>query len=176
MQVRWLDAHIRWKDLVRPEHMPPEMARGMESDAFAFKNVVICEVQASVGSKTRYAVVFDNQKHLPSRVMKNVLETETDSTHEGAKEKLWFAEDNVPLYLIKEHEERSQKEGGVSMAHHHHHHRKEVFQRYSSMREIQLQQLQAFRRDIFSYLLSREDNSITCSCASCPHSLLIRYI
>ncbi|CAA7405415.1 unnamed protein product [Spirodela intermedia] len=158
LQVRRLDAHIRWKDLVRPDLMPSE-GRATESETSAFRNAVISGKQV-VENKIRYALAFGGQRHLPSCVMKNVLEVETD---QDGKERLWFSENNVPLYLIKENEENGK---GVTLVTH-----KKVTRRY--LPEFQRRQLKSFRRDIFSYLFHKVERPIRCSCASCHRDVLV---
>ncbi|CAI9778347.1 unnamed protein product [Fraxinus pennsylvanica] len=41
LQVRYLDFHVRWIDLVRPEQIPFD-GKGLETEASAFKNAFIC--------------------------------------------------------------------------------------------------------------------------------------
>ncbi|KAG6528503.1 hypothetical protein ZIOFF_010678 [Zingiber officinale] len=101
LQVRYLDAHIRWKDLVPPDQANLDV-RGLDGDASAFRNVVICD-KRSIGNKIIYALIFSSQKHIPLRVMKNVLEKESIDSENS---KSWFSENHVPLYLIKDYEER----------------------------------------------------------------------
>ncbi|XP_078447383.1 DDT domain-containing protein PTM-like [Wolffia australiana] len=163
LQVRRLDAHIRWKDLVLPDQMPSEISKGAESEASVFRNAVICGKDVTA-TRVRYALTFGDRKHLPSSVMKNVLEIGTDPDGKE-KEKLWFAENNVPLYLIKAYEERARREGVIPVA---------APRRYSPAEEVQQRQLKAFRRDIFSYILHREDNPIRCVCSSCPRDVILR--
>ncbi|KAK1310830.1 hypothetical protein QJS10_CPA08g00520 [Acorus calamus] len=103
LQVRYLDAHIRWGDLVSPNQNAPD-GKGSDVEASAFRNAVVCD-KKTVDTKTRYALDFGSQKHLPLRVMKNVIETE--KTQE--QEKLWFSENCVPLYLIKEYDVKAEK-------------------------------------------------------------------
>ncbi|KAF3795384.1 hypothetical protein EJ110_NYTH04880 [Nymphaea thermarum] len=54
LQVRYLDAHIRWNDLHRPEQVPQD-AKGAQVEAFAFSRVVLC-AKAVVNNETRLLV------------------------------------------------------------------------------------------------------------------------
>ncbi|KAL0681551.1 hypothetical protein Bca4012_048398 [Brassica carinata] len=81
---RYLDMNIRWSELVRPEQNLQDV-KGPETEAAVFRNASICDKKI-IDSKVRYGVAFGNQKHLPSRVMKNVIEVE--KTEDG-NEKFW---------------------------------------------------------------------------------------
>ena len=155
-QVRYLDLHIRWGDLVRPEQNIQDV-KGPETEASAFRNAFICDKKI-VENKIRYGVAFGNQKHLPSRVMKNVIEVEKIP---DGNDKYWFYEMRIPLYLIKEYEESVEtlfpSEGQPS----------------NVLSKLQRLQLKASRRDIFSYLMRKRDNLDKCSCASCRLDVLL---
>ena len=159
-QVRYLDMNIRWSELVRPEQTVQDVKAGPETEASVFRNAGIRDKKI-IDKKVRYGVAFGNQKHLPSRVMKNVIEVE--KTEDG-NEKFWFAEARVPLYLIKEYEE-SLRRVHVPFI-------KKLSERLS---KLQRKQLKASQANIFSYLASRRDNTEKCSCASCHLDVLLRY-
>ncbi|KAJ0261348.1 PHD finger family protein [Hirschfeldia incana] len=160
LQVRYLDMNIRWSELVRPEQNVQEVKAGPETDASVFRNASIRDKKI-IDSKVRYGIAFGNQKHLPSRVMKNVIEVE--KTEDG-NEKFWFAEARVPLYLTKEYEESLHRAVHVPLI-------KKPSKRLS---KLQRKQLKASRANIFSYLASRRDNMEKCSCASCCLDVLLR--
>lgn len=149
---------MRWTDIVRPEQSPLE-GKGAEAEASAFRNAFICDKQI-VENKIRYAVAFGNQKHLPSRIMKNVIEVE--KSEDGA-EKYWFMEVRVPLYLIKEYEEKMEKlptaPAGGKPVH--------------VLSKLQRSQLKASRKDIFSYLNRKRDNLTSCRCAFCQFDVFL---
>ncbi|CAF1889799.1 unnamed protein product [Brassica napus] len=159
LQVRYLDMNIRWSELVRPEQNLQDV-KGPETEAAVFRNASICDKKI-IDSKVRYGVAFGNQKHLPSRVMKNVIEVE--KTEDG-NEKFWFAETRVPLYLTKEYEESLHRVVHVPFI-------KKPSKRIS---KLQKKQLKASRANIFCYLASRRDNTVKCSCASCHLDVLLR--
>ncbi|KAA3455501.1 DDT domain-containing protein PTM-like [Gossypium australe] len=160
LQVRYLDLHVRWNDLVRPEHNISD-GKGSETEAYVFRNAIICD-KKTVESKLQYGVAFGNQKHLPSRVMKNVVDIEKI---DDEKEKYWFHVTYIPLYLIKEYEERTSVSAFPP-----------VKKPLSELSELQRRQLKASRRNIFAYLISKRDKSEKCSCASCQMDVLLRRI
>lgn len=157
-QVRYLDFHVRWSDLVRPEQNLLD-GKGPETEASVFRNATICDKRIKEG-KVMYGVAFGNQKHLPSRIMKNIIEIEQS---EDGKEKYWFSETHVPLYLIKEYEESVDKVVLPSAK-----------KLSNELSELQRRQLKASRRDIFSYLACKRDKLDKCFCASCQHDVLLR--
>ncbi|KAH6789820.1 hypothetical protein C2S51_004826 [Perilla frutescens var. frutescens] len=152
LQVRYLDFHVRWNDLVRPEQNPPD-GKGPDAEASAFRNAFICD-KKSVENEVRYCIDFGNQKHLPSRIMKSVAET--DQILDVGKERYWFAETRVPLYLVKEYEEKMEKSKPVDML------------------KLQKRQRKASRKNIFSYLARKQDIITKSNCSSCHHDVLYR--
>lgn len=149
LQVRFLDAHVRWSDIVHPDLFCHD---GNETSAF--RNAVILNKRI-VESKIRYLLDFGNQKHLPSRVMKNILEFEHN---QNGEEMFWFSENHVPLYLIKKYEEKAEK---VPL----------LLTKKDAYLKFPRRQMKAHGRDIFSYLMHRDDNI---SCALCQQEVLLR--
>ncbi|XP_073066363.1 DDT domain-containing protein PTM-like [Primulina eburnea] len=152
-QVRCMDFHVRWNDLVRPEQVAYD-GKGPETEASAFRNASVSDKKI-VAHEIRYCVAFGNQKHLPSRVMKNI--TEIERTTNDGKERYWFSETRIPLYLIKEYEERTQKEKPVD-----------------ELSKLQRKQLKALHKNIFAYLSLKRDNMEKDYCCSCNLDLLYR--
>ncbi|KAF2321699.1 hypothetical protein GH714_001605 [Hevea brasiliensis] len=157
LQVRYLDLHVRWSDLVRPEQNIQD-GKGPETEASFFRNAIICDKKTEE-NKIRYGVAFGNQKHLPSRIMKNIIEIEQSAY---GKEKYWFFETQVPLYLIKEYEEKADKVFLPSAK-----------KSLNELSELQRRQLRASRKDIFLYLAYKRDKLERCSCASCQCDVLL---
>lgn len=151
--------NLRWSELVRPEQNLQDV-KGPETDVAIFRNARICDKKLS-DNKVSYGVFFGNQKHLPSRVMKNVIEVE--KTQDG-NEKYWFQEARVPLYLIKEFEESLHRVQIPSS----------TKKPSSKLSKLQRKQLKASRIDIFSYIASRRDKMEKCSCASCDNDVQLR--
>lgn len=158
LQVRYLDMHVRWSDLVRPEQSIQD-GKGPETEASAFRNAYICDKRV-VENEIRYGVAFGNQKHLPSRVMKSVVEVE--QTQDG-KEKYWFSELRIPLYLIKEYEEKMGKDLPSANK-----------PTSAFMQKKPLRAPWAPCKDIFSYLVQKRDGNDKYCCASCQTDVLFR--
>ncbi|KAJ1264719.1 hypothetical protein BS78_08G022300 [Paspalum vaginatum] len=154
LQVRYLDAHIRWKEFIPPDQMPSD---GKNSDA-DFRNAVLCD-KKMIDNKIRYALKFPNQKHLPVRVTKIILEKEGD--HENIK--FWFSENHVPLYMLREFE---QKAGISSLV------TPEILDS-NSFTNFYPRRVKASTGDIFSYLFHKGD---VYPCTSCKKDVLYRDI
>ncbi|PSR89894.1 DDT domain-containing protein [Actinidia chinensis var. chinensis] len=158
LQVRYLDLHVRWSDLVRPEQNFQD-GKGPETEASAFRNASVCDKKI-MKDKIIYEVAFGNQKHLPSRVLKNMLKV--DQCKDG-KETYWFNETYVPLYLIKGYEENIDKNLPPL-----------ADKPVDTISDLQRRQLKASRKDIFCYLSLKRDNLDKCCCASCQLDVLLR--
>lgn len=157
VQVRYLDYHLRWSDLVRPEQNLPD-GKAAEAEASAFRNASICDKKV-LKNNVVYGVAFGSQKHLPSRVMKNIIETEQN---QDGTNKFWFLESRIPLYLIKEYEESV---GKVSLP---------SAQEPDLLHKLQRRQRKATHRDIFYYLECKRDNLDLSSCSFCQLDILLR--
>lgn len=123
-------------------------------EASTFRDAVICGKKI-VEQEVRYCVVFGNRKHLPSRVMKNIAQKE--QILEGGKERYWFSETFIPLYLIKEYEQKIEKPKPVHV-----------------LSKLQRRQLKASRKNIFSVLFSELGNTVR-NCCSCHQEVFYRY-
>ncbi|KAG0451026.1 hypothetical protein HPP92_026497 [Vanilla planifolia] len=156
LQVRYLDSHIRWKDFARPEIQTD--SKGSENEAMFFRNASISDKKTDQ-NKIAYALTFGGQKHIPLRITKNVLESE--NTLDGIR-KLWFSEYHVPLYLIKEYEEKVAKDM-VPLSY-----------KLKHLRKFQRKQLKVYWGDIFSYLSYKGDKPSKCS--SCEKDVSLRYV
>lgn len=148
--------HVRWSDLVRPEQSVQD-GKGPETEASAFRNAYICDKRV-VENEIRYGVAFGNQKHLPSRVMKIIVEVE--QTQDG-KEKYWFSELRIPLYLIKEYEEKVGKDLPSANK------PRSAFTKKKPLRTP--------CKDIFTYLVLKRDGNDKYCCASCQADVPFRY-
>lgn len=156
-QVRCLDSYLRWSDLIRPEQNIQE-GKGQETEASAFRNANICDKKLVEG-KVCYGIAFGSQKHLPNRVMKSVVEKEQFPL---GKEKYWFSETRIPLYLVKEYEEGNEKVP--------------CEEQYSGASQLHRRRLKGTCKgcnDIFFYLVCRRDN-LAFSCSSCQMGISIR--
>ncbi|XP_062105255.1 DDT domain-containing protein PTM-like [Humulus lupulus] len=156
LQVRYLDLHVRWNDLVHPELNILD-GKNVETEASAFRNAVICSKKV-VESKVTYGVAFGHQKHLPSRVMKSIIEIEKS---QDGEDKYWFSEIRVPLYLIKQYEVSVNERSLPS-----------VQEPFNLLTKLKRQQLKRTHRDIFFYLTCKRDNLEIYSCISCHRDVV----
>ncbi|XP_020552432.1 DDT domain-containing protein PTM-like [Sesamum indicum] len=155
LQVRHLDLHVRWNDLIRPEQTPPD-GKGPDTEASAFRNAFISD-KKTVEHEIRYCIAFGSQKHLPSRVLKTIAEVE--QILDDGKERYWFSETRIPLYLIKEYEEKVEKNKSVDV-----------------LSKLQRRLWKPYRKNIFSYLSRKQDNLVKSYCSSCHQDVLHRYL
>ncbi|GAB2234809.1 hypothetical protein Drorol1_Dr00004075 [Drosera rotundifolia] len=150
LQIRYLDHHIRWSDLTPPEQSQDPKAS--DTEASTFRNASICD-KKHVDNKLMYGVVFEHQRHLPSRLMKSIMWKE--ETQDG-KQMYWFLEARVPLYLIRDYEKAAGFTDSLP-----------IKDPPCTLSKLQQKQLKASRKDIFLYLVRKRDNLAMCSCASC---------
>ncbi|GAB2233927.1 hypothetical protein Drorol1_Dr00003157 [Drosera rotundifolia] len=155
LQIRYLDHHIRWSDLTRPEQI--QDPKGPETEASAFRNARISD-KKYVDDKLLYGVKFGHQRHLPSRLMKSIIEKEESN----GTEKYWFLEARVPLYLIREYEESTLSSVLPP-----------VKRELDTLSKLQKRQLKASRKDLFTYLVRKRDNLTTFYCASCNRDVFL---
>ncbi|KAI3676989.1 hypothetical protein L1987_86606 [Smallanthus sonchifolius] len=160
LQVRYLDLHVRWNELVCPEQ-PPQEGKGLEAEASAFRNACITDKKI-LGNKISYGVVFENQKHLPSRVLKKVLEVEETG---DKKSKNWFLETHIPLYLIKEYETVVVADANLPTS---------DIKHVSKFSRLNKKQLNASGKNIFCFLEQKRDNMGKCVCTFCQHDVSFR--
>uniref|UniRef100_K3Y4M3 PHD-type domain-containing protein n=1 Tax=Setaria italica TaxID=4555 RepID=K3Y4M3_SETIT len=156
LQVRYLDAHIRWKEFIPPDQIPSD-GKSSDADFSALRNAVICDKKI-IDNKIRYALKFPNQKHLPVRVTKNILEAEGDQDENS---KLWFSENHVPLYMLREYEQNSGSSSlpspGISNS--------------ICFTNLYPRQVKAYTGDVFSYLFHKGD---VYPCTSCKKDVMYR--
>ncbi|KAI7741113.1 hypothetical protein M8C21_002132 [Ambrosia artemisiifolia] len=157
LQVRYLDLHVRWNELVCPEQ-PLQDEKGLEADAYAFRNACIID-KKKMGNKLGYGVVFENQKHLPSRVLKKVLKVEETG---DKKSKHWFFEMHIPLYLIKEYE--MGMAGAVKLP-------ASDIKHVTKSSKLSKKQLMASGKNLFSFLEHKRENMGKVFCTFCQHDV-----
>ncbi|KAL8204768.1 hypothetical protein R6Q57_010391 [Mikania cordata] len=160
LQVRYLDLHVRWNELVCPEQ-PLQEGKALEAEASAFRNACIID-KKTMGNKISYGVVFENQKHLPSRVLKKVLEVEATG---DKKSKNWFLEMHIPLYLIKEYEMVVAADLKLPIS---------DIKHVSKLSKLSRKQLKASGKNIFNFLEQKRDNMGKCFCTFCQQDVLFR--
>uniref|UniRef100_A0A803QKU9 Uncharacterized protein n=1 Tax=Cannabis sativa TaxID=3483 RepID=A0A803QKU9_CANSA len=158
LQVRYLDLHVRWSELVHPELNILE-GKNVDAEASAFRNAFVCSKKV-VESKVTYGVAFGSQKHLPSRVMKSIIEIEKS---QDGKDKYWFPENRIPLHLIKLYEMTVSERSLPSVQGH--------FNLLTKRK-----QLKPLQRDIFFYLTCKRDNLELCTCISCHRDVVVQNV
>ncbi|KAM0837251.1 hypothetical protein ACQ4PT_061790 [Festuca glaucescens] len=158
LQVRCLDAHIRWKEFVPPDQTLSD-GKSSDLDFHALRNAVLCDKKI-VDNKIRYALKFPNQKHLPVRVTKNILEAEDNQDQNG---KFWFSENHVPLSLVREFE---QKLGVTSLP-------TAGIVQSNCFTNLYQRRVKASMGDVFSYLFHKGD---IYPCSSCKKDVPFRHI
>ncbi|KAJ3671349.1 hypothetical protein LUZ60_007428 [Juncus effusus] len=159
LQVRYLNDHIRWKDLIPPDQIPSE-SKPADSESAVFRNAVICG-KNTVDGKTIYALKFQNQKHLPVKVTKNIfLQVENSDM-------LWFHENHVPLYLIKLYEEKLGEKPLLNPN----------LVIGDKLRNFERKRLERFYdRHIFAYLFDSSEKAFNIPCASCHKEAILRHV
>ncbi|KAI7741115.1 hypothetical protein M8C21_002134, partial [Ambrosia artemisiifolia] len=160
LQIRYLDFHVRWNELVCPEQ-PLQDGKGLEAEASAFRNACIIDKKI-IGNKLSYGVVFENQKHIPSRVLKKVLEVEETG---DKKSKNWFLEMHIPLYLIKEYETVVAADVRLPAP---------DIKHVTKSSKLTKKQLKASGKNIFSFLEQKRDNTGKCFCTFCQRDIFFR--
>ncbi|KAL5203696.1 hypothetical protein ABZP36_008567 [Zizania latifolia] len=156
LQVRYLDAHIRWKEFIPPDQIPSD-GKSLDADFSVLRNAVVCDKKI-VDNKIRYALKFPNQKHLPVRVTKIILEAEDNQDGDG---KFWFSENHIPLYLLREFE---QKVGASSLP-------SQGILDSNCFAKLYQRRVKAFIGDVFYYLLHKGDMY---PCSSCKKDIPFR--
>ncbi|XP_044949107.1 DDT domain-containing protein PTM-like isoform X1 [Hordeum vulgare subsp. vulgare] len=156
LQVRYLDTHIKWKEFIPPDQIPSD-GKISDADHSALRNAVVCDRKV-VDGNIRYALKFSNQKHLPVRVTKNILEAEDNQDENG---KLWFSESHVPLYLVRDFEQKagvsSSPSPGMIIS--------------NSFTNFYQRRVKATIGDIFFYLFHKGD---VYACSSCEKDVAFR--
>ncbi|KAF6150389.1 hypothetical protein GIB67_034088 [Kingdonia uniflora] len=158
MKVRYLDVHIRWSDLVRSDQNSHDL-KGLDTETSSFRNALICDKMIS-DNKIVYELNFGDQKHLPSRILKNRIEVEKNG---DGKDKFWLSETHIPLYLIKEYEEKANMVPPLLPV-----------KAPQVLSELQRRQIKAWRKDIFLYLQLKGENGNKRTCASCQKLVILR--
>ncbi|CAL4934462.1 unnamed protein product [Urochloa decumbens] len=156
LQVRCLDAHIRWKELIPPDQIPSDGASSND-DFSALRNAVVCDKKI-IDNKIRYALKFPNQKHLPVHVTTNILEAEGNHNENS---KLWFSENHVPLYMLREFELKA----GISAL------PNPGISDSNCFTNFLTTQVKAYTGNVFSYLFHKGD---VYPCTSCKKDVLFR--
>jgi len=157
LQVRYLDAYIKWKDLVYPEDCHD--GKAVDKEGISFRNATVCG-KIYEGGEAKYLLDFGNQKDIPICAVKHGRKIEET---EGSGNKYWLGEFHVPLYVLKAFEDGLLRDCPNKGS-------KQVWKGPNRpMKGIRI-------KDIYSFLLCKEEMNGKCSCAQCGKEVLVRYI
>ncbi|KAF3794718.1 DDT domain-containing protein [Nymphaea thermarum] len=152
LQVRDLDAHIKWNNIIGSEISLHESAKRLRP----WKKVTIRR-KSIEGENVKYLLDFGKRKVIPDIVTRNGIKLEDAS---GEKEKYWLHESFVPLNLLRVYEEkriaRADKKMNLGPI------TKEGRRRFS-------------RRDWLSHLISKRESCGRCICGHCKQDLVVRH-
>ncbi|KAK3005003.1 hypothetical protein RJ639_016120, partial [Escallonia herrerae] len=156
LQVRELDANIRWDD-IENTNLLMNLERDLKKSMRSFKKVIIRR-KCSEGAAVKYLLDFGKRRFIPDIVARHGSVIEESSS---GRKKYWLEESYVPLHLLKVFEEKriARKSNKTSSA-----------------------KLQESRRVIkkptskkgFAYLFSRAERSENYHCGHCNKDVLIR--
>jgi hypothetical protein len=156
VQVRYLDAYIKWKDLVYPEDHCPD-SKAVDKEGVLFRNATFCG-KIYEGGEAKYLLDFGNQKDIPICAVKHGRKIEET---EGSGNKYWLGEFHVPLYLLKAFEDRLLHDRPNKGS-------KQVWKDQNRLMKG------SRNKNIFAFLLSKEEMNEKCSCAQCGLDILVR--
>ncbi|KAK2973175.1 hypothetical protein RJ640_009805 [Escallonia rubra] len=156
LQVRELDANIRWDD-IENTNLLMNMERDLKKSMRSFKKVIMRR-KCSEGAVVKYLLDFGKRRFIPDIVARHGSVVEESSS---GRKKYWLEESYVPLHLLKVFEE------------------KRIARKSNKTSSVKLQES---RRVIkkptgkkgFAYLFSRAERSENYHCGHCNKDVLIR--
>ncbi|KZV56457.1 hypothetical protein F511_08355 [Dorcoceras hygrometricum] len=101
LQVRELDANIRWDDIGQSNFLSI-MDNESRKSARSFKKVIIRR-KCTEGTSVRYLLDFGKRRFIPDIVVRQGTMLEDSSSE---RKKYWLEESHIPLYLLKNFEEK----------------------------------------------------------------------
>lgn len=157
LQVRELDANIRWDDIGNTSILL-NMDKDSKKPVRSFKKVIIRR-KCSEGAVVRYLLDFGKRRFIPDVVVKHGTILEDSSS---VKKKYWLDESHVPLHLLKAFEEKriACKSNHTSSG---------------KLHESSGIMTKPFKKKGFQYLFSRAERSENYQCGHCKKDVLIRY-
>ncbi|XP_073139234.1 DDT domain-containing protein PTM [Henckelia pumila] len=156
LQVRELDANIRWDDIGQT-NLLSKMDKESKKSARSFKKVTIRR-KFSEGTVVRYLLDFGKRRFIPEVVARHGTMLEDASS---VRKKYWLEESHTPLYLLKNFEEKriSRKSNKMSSG---------------KLRENSRVIRKPLEERGFSYLFSRAERLENYQCQHCNKDVLIR--
>ncbi|CAH9133281.1 unnamed protein product [Cuscuta epithymum] len=155
LQVRDLDANIRWSDIENANILSIVDKEFQKSMRF-FKKVVIRK-KCSEGPVVKYLLDFGKRRFIPDIVVKYGSKLEESSSE---KKKYWLEETYVPLHLLKGFEEKRIARKSSKMT-------------SSNIRENKIIVKKPFKNKGFSYLFSKAEKAENYQCGHCNKGVLI---
>ncbi|KAL3828221.1 hypothetical protein ACJIZ3_017023 [Penstemon smallii] len=155
LQIRELDANIRWDDIGSP-NLLSKMDKESLKSIRSFKKVIIRR-KCSEGTTVRYLLDFGKRRFIPDVVVKHGSVIEDASIK---RKRYWLEESHVPLHLLKAFEEKriSRKSNKMSS---------------EKLCEINGLMRKPFKKKGFSYLFSKAERSENYQCGHCKKDVLI---
>ena len=101
-----LNAYVKWDNLINPEDHSQDGKAAVGKEADAFGIAAVCEKKYESG-EVKYMLDFVNHKDIPTSVLKHGRKVE--EPQEGTN-RYWLGDVHVPLYLVKDFEERILKD------------------------------------------------------------------
>lgn len=156
LQVRELDANIRWDDIGQ-NNLLSKMDKESKKSARSFKKVIIRR-KCSEGTIIRYLLDFGKRRYIPDIVTRHGSMLEDSSS---VRKKYWLEESHIPLYLLKIFEEKriARKSNKMSSG---------------KFRESGRVIRKPLEERGFSYLFSRAERLDNYQCQNCNKDVLIR--
>ncbi|KAL2485484.1 DNA binding zinc ion binding DNA binding [Abeliophyllum distichum] len=156
LQVRELDANIRWDDIGNP-NLLSKTDKESKKSVKSFKKVIIRR-KCSEGSVVRYLLDFGKRRFIPDIVVIHGSMLEDSSSE---RKKYWLEESHVPLHLLKVFEEkRIARKSNKTCS--------------GKLRESSMVTNKPFKKKGFSYLFSRAERLENYQCGHCNKDVLIR--
>ncbi|KAH9315185.1 hypothetical protein KI387_023812 [Taxus chinensis] len=148
LQVRILNACIRWDDLANSEDFP-RSKWVEEKGTTGYKKAAICAKSSEKGL-VKYLVDFGKQKDIPNHIVKHGIKLE--DAEEG-KNKYWISENYVPLFLLKAFRRKPMRGRPKKNA--------------NQFPKLPVRLPKNSNLDVFSFLLAKAEGRDKFSCAHC---------
>ncbi|KAJ8551332.1 hypothetical protein K7X08_000702 [Anisodus acutangulus] len=156
LQVRDLDAHIRWNDIGNTNILAM-IDKEVQKSVRSF-NKVIVRKKISEGSVVKYLLDFGKRRFLPDIVVRCGTKPEEASNE---RKRYWLEESHMPLHLVKRFEEKriARKSSNITVGKH---------------RETKRIMKKPLKEKGFAYIFLKAERSEYYQCGHCNKDVLIR--
>ncbi|KAJ8543833.1 hypothetical protein K7X08_025451 [Anisodus acutangulus] len=156
LQVRDLDAHIRWSDIGNTNILAM-IDKEFQKSIRSFKKVIVRK-KISEGSVVKYLLDFGKRRFLPDIVVRCGTKPEEASNE---RKRYWLEESHMPLHLVKGFEEKriARKSIKITVGKH---------------RETKRIMKKPHKEKGFAYLFLKAERSEYYQCGHCNKDVLIR--